>query len=957
MEYFLERIARSLREDFGNDLNRHCLVFPGRRAGLYLLKYISQGLSKPVWAPSTYTINELFRTLSPLQTAGNELLLFELYKVYSSLRKDAGSFDDFYFWGDMLINDFDDTDKYIADASGLFQNVKDLKEIDLKFGGLTDEQKDIIKRFWSNFDISKPTGQKSEFLGLWSVMNELYEGFGKALRIQNLAYEGMIFRDVVRMNDKELVAAVKWDMVHFIGFNALNNCEKRLMTVLKNAGRAKFYWDYDNSYIGKGNHNSAGFFMTENLRIFGNNMPGDWSYDTLLSSSDNVNRRVIETSSDVAQVKMIPTLLTEIGPDPENAHHTAVVLSDETLLVPLLSSLPGNMADINITMGYPLRQTLVYTLIRSLMDLQRTAKQNNDLISFHATEVLNITGHPMIADLLEPEDVLLTGYLRSTGKAWFSSSDFGASKLFSEIFTKHDQPALLSSWFRDILSIIALKSASEDESELNIRNEFIYRIVLALNRLETIISNPDVSFSADTYLKLLDRLLKSQSVPFSGEPLSGIQIMGILETRALDFKNLIILSVNEGVMPALSSSSSFIPFSLRQAFGLPSVNHQESIFAYHFYRLLQRAENVTFTYNSNSEGLRSGEMSRFLIQMNYDQILKPDFTNLGFEIRTPPHPLESIPRKEDHVKKLEGKFLNGRALSPSAINTWLGCRMKFFFKYVAEIAEPETVKEEIDPAVFGNILHSVMKQLYEVHSGKVITVEILSSLLKNEEYLRKVVDGSIIKEFRNGEEGTATGNELIVRDVLFAYLKRILHADRSLAPVTIMHLEQFVDFSMEAECAGKKIMVRTGGYADRIDKVAGSVRIVDYKTGNVGESVCSIDDLFIEDRPKDSDGWLQILLYCEAYLKKNNENGPIRPSIYKIKKMTGRSFKDTLVIKEGRGETRVVDDFIQVREQFNAGLLNVVERIFNPEEPFTMTKEPSKCRYCPYVILCSRRYQ
>ncbi|HLN54530.1 MAG TPA: PD-(D/E)XK nuclease family protein [Bacteroidales bacterium] len=954
MEYFLERIARSLREDFGNDLNRHCLVFPGRRAGLYLLKYLSHGLSKPIWAPATYTINDLFRTLSPLQTAGNELLLFELYRVYSSLRRDAGNFDDFYFWGDMLINDFDDTDKYVADASGLFRNVKDLREIDLKFGGLTEEQKEIIKRFWSNFDISKPTDQKSEFLGLWCVMNELYEGFRDALRRQNLAYEGMIFRDVAGMNDKELADSVKWDMVHFIGFNALNNCEKRLMTVLKNAGKARFYWDYDNSYIDKGNHNSAGFFMVENLKTFGNDMPGDWSYDTMLSTTENVKRRVIETSSDVAQVKLIPKLLAEINADPENAHHTAVVLSDETLLVPLLSSLPSDSVDINITMGYPLRQTLVYTLVRNLMDLQRTARLQNEIISFHAPEVMNIIGHPMISAMYGPEDSILAENVKSSGRAWLPANDFAASPLLSGIFIKHDQPATLSAWFRDILSMIALKSGSgEEQTDLNIRNEFIYRIVLALNRLETIIRKPDVPFSADTYLKLLDRLLKSQSVPFSGEPLSGIQIMGILETRALDFKNLIILSVNEGVMPALSSSSSFIPFSLRQAFGLPSVNHQESIFAYHFYRLLQRAENVTFTYNSNSEGLRSGEMSRFLIQMNYDKMLKPEFINVGFEIRTPPLPVETITREDAHIRKLEGKFLNGRALSPSAINTWLGCRMKFFLRYVAEIAEPETVKDEIDPAVFGNILHSAMKQLYEVHSGKVITADILGNLMKNEEYLRKVVDETIIKEFRNGDDGPATGNELIVRDVLFAYLKRILQVDRALAPITIKHLEEFIGFSMDIGPGEKKVKVKTGGYADRIDRVDGSIRIVDYKTGNISESICSIDDLFAGDRPKESDGWLQILLYCEAYLNINNQSGHIRPSIYKIKKMTGRSFNDTLVIKEGRNEI-MVEDYSLVREQFIAGLVRVVESIFNPEEPFTMTKEASKCRYCPYIILCSR---
>lgn len=306
MEFFLSRIARSLKDEFGNNLNRHCLVFPGRRAGLYLLRYLSAGLDKPIWVPATYTINDLFRSCSRLQLASNEILLFELFRIYSSIRKDAGSFDDFFFWGDMLINDFDDTDKYLADASRLFVNVSDLKEIDQRFGGLTDEQKDIVRQFWSNFDISKSTDQKEGFISLWSVLIELYEGFRTSLREQNLAYEGMIFRDVAELDDNEIAASISWDMVHFIGFNALNNCEKRLMTVLKKAGKARFYWDYDNSFIAEGRHNSAGFFMRENLKVFGNDMPADWSYDTMLSAGqERAKRVVIETSSDVAQVKLV----------------------------------------------------------------------------------------------------------------------------------------------------------------------------------------------------------------------------------------------------------------------------------------------------------------------------------------------------------------------------------------------------------------------------------------------------------------------------------------------------------------------------------------------------------------------------------------------------------------------------------------------------------------------------
>ena len=313
MTYFLEKIAESLQKEFGNTLNSHCLVFPNRRAGLYFLKYLAARIQKPVWAPSILTINELFRSYSSLQTAGNEILLFELYKVYSEIRKPHESFDEFYFWGDMLLDDFDDVDKYLVDSSLLFRNVLDIINIDQEFGGLTEARVEIIRRFWTNINIDRPTREKSGFITIWSVLFNLYSAFRSALKNQNLAYEGMIFRELAEDSEHTFNSAGDWDMVHFIGFNALNECENVLMTRLKKAGRARFYWDYDNSYITEGKLNSAGFFMRDNIRKFGNDMPSDWNFDTMLTkSAPDVSRRVIDTSSDVAQVKLVSQLLEGI---------------------------------------------------------------------------------------------------------------------------------------------------------------------------------------------------------------------------------------------------------------------------------------------------------------------------------------------------------------------------------------------------------------------------------------------------------------------------------------------------------------------------------------------------------------------------------------------------------------------------------------------------------------------
>jgi len=965
MTYFLEHIAHSLYKEFGNTLNRHCLVFPNRRAGLYFLKYLAVRIEKPIWTPSIITINDLFRSYSSMQTAGNEILLFELYKVYSKLKKSPESFDEFYYWGDMLLNDFDDVDKYLVDASLLFRNVSDIKNIDQQFGGLTEEQVVIIRRFWTNFNRDKPTGEKSGFIDIWSILFNMYSGFRDSLQKQNLAYEGMIYREMAESDGNYYITDERWDMIHFIGFNALNECEKLVMTGLKKAGKAMFYWDFDNSYIDEGKLNSAGYFLRENIKRFGSDMPSGWSFDTMLSkSAPIVRRRVIETSSDVAQVKLIPQLLTEFTDISEaNAHHTAVVLADENLLMPVLTSLPENMGDINITMGHPLKQTLVYTLMKQLMDLQRTATFTDGVLRFGYKNVLNLLKHSLLSGLMNDSDNELVNEILKSNLVMVPSARFAKSEHLSTIFTKLSTPAKLSGYFKDVLSLIALHDEKNPEGSAdksvqgNIRNEFIYRVVLSINRLEAIVNSTEVSFTTDTYIRILDRMLRIQSVPFSGEPLSGIQIMGILETRALDFKNLIIMSVNEGILPAVTAGSSFIPFSLREAFGLPSVNYQESIYAYHFYRLLQRAENVIFTYNSNSEGLRSGEMSRFILQMKYEAVLKPDFMDSSFEIKIPGAPGEIINRREEHSKQLASLFLNKdsiRTLSPSAINTWLNCRMKFFFRYVNRLKEPINIFKDIDPAMLGNILHEIMKNIYLQYTGTILTTEMLNSMIRNKQLLAKIINEAVNENYKDGRDDSVSGSELIVREVLMNFLIRILKTDKAIAPISILNLEDSFSFDLTFPSNGSQIGILTGGKIDRIDSVNGVVRIVDYKTGNVSESVKTIDDLFADDRTKDADGWLQTLVYCEAY-KAMHPDSVVRPSVYKIKKLDGTLITDKLIIRSGNKNQIVIDNYMTVREEFLRGLGELISIIFSEDEPFVKTSDVrGKCSWCPYKTLCMR---
>jgi hypothetical protein len=963
MVYFLENIAKSLHSEFGNSLNRHCLVFPGRRAGLFFLKYLAADLKKPVWAPAIMTINDLFRAYSKLQPAENEILLFELYRIYRSITGTQESFDDFYFWGDMLLNDFDDIDKYLADASKVFRNVSDLKMIDQQFGGLTPEQGEIIRQFWISFNPEKQSKEKSRFIGMWSKLNEIYSGFKKNLLARNLAYEGMIFRDVTENHLWNRADGSDWEMVHFIGFNALNECEKAMMTALRTERRARFYWDYDNSYMTPGKLNSAGFFLKDNIKYFGNDMPPGWSYDTLLSGKQTiVKRKVIDTSSDIAQVKLISGLIKNLPElTPSNAHQTAVVLADENLLVPVLTSLPEDFSDVNITMGFPLRQTQVYSLIRDLLEMQDNAVISGGEISYSFRDVIKILKNSLISVLMEESDREIINEITEKNLIRIQAQRFSQNKSLAEIFRKPSTIEEVADYLKSVLQLLVTDSEKKENRKLNeilpvnIRNEFIFRVLLSINRLRSITEQTEIPISLKTWTKILDRLLRSQWVPFAGEPLTGIQIMGILETRALDFRNLILLSVNEGILPSVTGAASFIPFSLREAFGLPSLNHRESVYAYHFYRLLHRAENVTFVYNSNPEDMKSGEMSRFLQQMKYEPAQVPEFLDLNFEIRNPVAIGKVVEKSDEHIQALLSRFCGCRGekkLSPLAINTWLGCRMRFYYRYVNGLKEPDRIREEIDPAMLGIMFHECIKGLYAGFIGKKVSAEVIDVIMADKKRQADLISGAIRERYQREGWQAAAINEMIAGNVLQVYISRILEIDRNFVPFTILALEDPVDFPLEYN-EGRTITI--GGAADRVDVKDSVTRIVDYKTGTTTDSLTSLDILFRDDRNKDADGWLQTLLYCEGYLVKNT-GVTVRPSIYKVKKIPAESTNDKLLIKTSKKEGFFLEDFESVRKEFLNGVSGVVKAIFSRDEHFIMTsKLRSKCSYCPYSVLCMRQ--
>jgi CRISPR/Cas system-associated exonuclease Cas4 (RecB family) len=963
MTYFLERIATHLLAGYGDRLEKQCLVFPNRRAGLYFMKYLAVKAGKPVWAPSVKTINELFTSFSVLQEAGPETLIFELYRSYCRLNPKAGSFDDFYFWGEMLLNDFDNVDKYMVNAESLFTNLADLKKIDSAFGELQEDQVNIIRQFWVNFNTGGSTREKTDFLGLWSILFDLYSDFRNALRKQGIAYEGMIFRDMAENFKRRQLPEFRFENFHFAGFNALNSCEKILMSSLREKRMAKFYWDYDESTVLDNPKHSAGFFLKDNLRDFGNDMPADWNYRTFVSDpAGKVKRTIIDASSDISQVKLLPSLLGEIeearGAD---AHHTAVILAEESLLIPLLTTIPEFVSDVNITMGYPLKFSPVYSLLSHLLSLQRNARKVGDNWLFDHSDVMNILRHNYFSAGKTVDTGDLLTEMINENKQWISHRKFIGKQYFENIFTPVSSPQALHEYLRNVLETLSGTNIDEEESdggsdmEDKIRNEFIFRALLAMNRLESALAGSEINLSTITYSRLLDKILRAVSIPFSGEPLNGIQIMGILETRALDFKNLIILSVNEGILPRSSAGTSYIPHNLREAFGLPVIRHQDSIYAYYFYRLLQRAENVTFVYNSNAEGLKTGEMSRFLLQLDYLNVDTPEYRSIGYDIITRGSVPSVMKRTEHHSEILEEMFLKkgNKTLSPSAVNTWLNCRMRFYYRYVCGLKEPDRIITEIDPAVFGKLLHGVMEEIYLPFVGNILGVEKIGELRKDVSLLKNCVNEVIKKIYHSGEVHEQGGNDEIIANILFSYARMILDLDRNFAPLTITGLEKYISSPFLIRPGSNDIEITIGGYTDRMDITTGTSRVIDYKTGNIPMEIRSVESLFDETDDKRNDSWFQILMYCEMLLTIDGTQ-KVRPSLYAVRNMTENDFSDKLILAIDRDNKIIIDNYADIRSEYSAGLKQTIEDIFRKDSQFSMTEHERKCGYCPYKKLCQR---
>ena len=894
MTPFLKDVARDLLSRYGTDLSKVAVIFPNKRAALFMGDYFAELSSKPIWSPYYLTISELFLSLSSLQVCDSIEAVCYLYRIYSELAPDAESMDAFYGWGEVILSDFDDVDKNRADASRLFRNLSDIKSIATDY--LTEEQEKVLSEFFRDFSLENNTVLKERFLKLWEIMQELYERLNKVLTEKGLAYEGALYRDVIEKLEQDALSVDSFECYAFVGFNVLDKVEESLFSLLQNRKKAVFYWDYDKYYVTENTHAEAGVFLRRNLSKFPNAL-GKECFDNFISAEKHIE--FVAASTENAQARYANEWLRENLTATER--DTAVVLCNESLLQSVMSALPSEVEKVNITKGFPITHTPAYTLIEKLWD--------------------------------EADSLCKEGEEQTCNKQ---------IRLLEEMCEQIKKEAQRQ-------KNIGLENSEEDFTQ-QLYSESCYRVYTVLSRFRMLVEENVLTVSLSSLRRLVRQVLRQTSVPFHGEPAEGLQIMGVLETRLLDFQNILMLSVNETMLPKKTTGSSFIPYNLRKSFSLTTPELKTSVYAYYFYRLLQRASHITLAYNNACDGLVKGEMSRFMQQLLVETAIPIKSYSLASKPAVKyaePQPVEKPAELYDIISRL----------SPSSLNVYMDCPLRFYYSSVARLREPDVPLNVMDPNVFGSVFHKAAELVYTklTEHTPVVTAEKLEELTDNK--------GLLLTDFiEEAFVAEKVAEQVVVKEVVRMYLLRLLKKDLTLAPFKIVEMEQAHYISVKVGNAGGRD-VAVGGYIDRIDEVnlehsdgsrITTLRVVDYKTGGSPESAKSMEQL-ITPSDKRPHYVFQTFLYCSTLISVTRE--PIAPALFFVHKAANNDYSPYITFG-GKGEEHEeaeVKDFRPLNDEFMEVLKKLLEELYDPDVPFMPTALEKKCSYCPYSALCREK--
>ncbi|HPQ11943.1 MAG TPA: PD-(D/E)XK nuclease family protein [Paludibacteraceae bacterium] len=964
MESFLYRIAQTYYNHYEDKISDFTFVFPNRRAGMFFQRYISQIAKKPLFSPEILTINDCFTSVAQFHLADRLSLLFRLYRIYKEKSGTNENFDSFAYWGEMLLNDFDDIDKYRIDARQLFTNVTELKQIDRMFNYLSENQLDAIRQFWKNFIPIPKEKTQEDFIQIWKILYPVYQDFTEELKRENMATEGMIYRNVAeRLESEEKIQEWEGKQFVFIGFNALNRCEKTLFEVLQKKEKADFYWDYEAPALRDADNPASTFFM-ENTKTF----PSKFSIETPVEERKKQYFELIAVPSEIGQIKQIYEILNRIYPQDASVQQeswikTAVVLPNENLLLPALYSLPEHIEKVNVTMGFPLKSTPVSGLIEHVFDLQKRIRNSDEEVLFYHQPVTEILQHSYITLLCGDDSKNILQQMVENNSIYIRPEQLQINELFTAIFRPQNDAREMLTYLLNILRILRknFQQIGFGNHQYRMETDFVIQYYRFLNRMSDILQyqSEGIEMKMDTLMRLIFQYSAFITLPFVGEPLEGLQIMGVLETRGLDFDNILLTSFNEGVFPKNAPTHSFIPYNLRRGFGLPAKEHQDAISAYNFYRLIHHAQKVYFLYNSSTEGFQTGEVSRFLYQLEYLYDTKVERKNITYDIFLKDAVSASVEKDSLIREKLQRFVSSGDDklyLSASSINAYIDCPLKFYYAQIARIKETEEITETVENDLFGTLFHSSAELLYKPLKDVQLGKEDFEKILRQPSLVDEAISLAFSKHFfkneQNGKIPPLEGNNLLISKILKKFLMRLLYVDQQLTPFRYLGAEEFCSIRFPLETLNLRVNIK--GYIDRIDETENFLRIIDYKTGTGNTTFKLLDDLFdgslpMKNRPKHI---FQVFMYCLLYRSKA-EKKIISPAIYYLKEIFSSGFSSSIQFKPEK-HTIQVEDFGIFEHEFKEKLTLLLNEIFNPEIPFKQTQIKENCDNCSFMEICNR---
>jgi ATP-dependent helicase/nuclease subunit B len=956
MKPFLNEVAEDLVLQLGNDLQHSAIIFNNKRPAAYLQSHLADIIKKPFWSPSFYTIQEFFALSTNLKIADSFTQFFTLFQQYNKLLRlaEANAMDLHHFYpiARIILSDFSQLDNDLVDAEKLFREMEDIAEIDYQFDYLTTEQQQFLKDFWRSYTEGKQKRQQEQFIKMWRRMPDLYHAFHAALKEKGLITMGQVYRQLAN-GDAAIPGFIEpfnRGKLVFIGFNALTQAEAIVFKRWQNQDKALFYFDTDSYYLSDKTQ-EAGLFLRKNLEKTGMRNALGESKALIRSSVKTID--VYQTQGQTAQAKILNQALQQDYPLLENndgAGKMAIILADESLLLPVLQTIPTQLS-LNVTMGYPLVASSIFGLADLWLCVQaQMVDGNKESVNFKEIEAF--LSHPLAGISEKTRDKIQLKLIEEQLVEVPVSRLVGQKGLFALFFTKVSGAESATNALQSVLKYV-LEQQLANKTLKQTETDLFVAVIKELNQLHDAL-NEHLSGTDDVkelsfVLSLIQRAVKGIAVPLSGEPLQGIQVMGLLESRNLDFEQVYILGVNEGILPQVSISPSFIPDSIRRAHGLPVIENQDAISAYMFYRLLHRAEKITLVYNAQTDDTNTGEPSRFIRQLEYESGYHFNYLQHQQNVATEKKIQVQI-QKDPQVMAILNKYLTGEIrLSATGLTTYINCPLQFFYKYVAKIEEPKEVAENVEANIIGSMLHWMLETFYSelMQTDPEMTKERIVEQRKKLPALAERAFAKIV--FNNENHAVAhNGMQKVVLAIVQEYAGIILDYDEKHAPFEILALEKKDQISFKFNVNGKEQCINLYGIIDRIDQKNGVVRIVDYKTGTDDLKFSSIDEVFETNGKKQNKALIQTLFYTHVFEQANAKEW-VEPNIYSVRNMR----KEGALFMEGREKNKLSGERLQsVKGEFLQLLSAKLAELFNEDIPFIPTTNEASFTYSPYVTLC-----